>query len=156
MRQFASALLGAVFLLSSLPTALAAQENGTSERVLRLVSAQPGDDVWFRIVVDQSAASTGSTGHLLSSPAVEKVQEQTWIQTPAQVLLATDQPFEITFATRNPQEELELVVDPSVLRQVRVAGDRVVIGRSEAGGGINVLAATRILQRALTPPVVEP
>ena len=156
MRQFASALFGAVFLLSSLPTALAAQENESSARVLQLVSAQPGDEVWFRIVVDHSAAPAGQTGHLLSSPAVEKVQEQTWIQTPAQVLLATDQPFELTFATRNPQEELEMVVHPSVLSQVRVAGDRVVIGRSEAGGRINVLAATRMLQRALTPPVVEP
>ena len=145
-----------LFLLAALlavPQHTLAQQPDSRTRTLSLVSPQPGREVWLAVRLDPSSTPVGSRAEVVAGSAVVRADGQTRVQTPATIRITTSQPFVLTLATVDPGEELRLVVQQEPLRELWITGDRLVLGRTEEGGAIDLRSARYIEQRAVQPAV---
>ncbi len=91
---------------------------------------------------------------MLEAAQAMRVNDQIRILTPARFQVTTVEPFQLTFATDEPGEQIRLVVEPDSLRELRITGNRVVIGRSTTGERIELRSPNQIELRSI--PTSEP
>jgi hypothetical protein len=131
MRRSIAVLLG--LALAGSAQIVAAQD--PPSRTLRVVSPVPDQEVSFRVQVDASAAPSGQTLQLRSSSAVYRRGDHLDIGTPAEFLLSTEAPFQVSFSAASAAEPVRLLIAADG-QDLQISGTRVVLARDTDGAPV--------------------
>lgn len=140
--------------LAALPGAAPAQDRTDPPGEIRVTSATPGQDVYFRVQVESSVEAAGGTLELLGAAAVSRHGEDFQVRTPATLRILSGGPFRVTLASA-PGEGGIQVVRVAGDREVTASGDALTLAREEHGGGVSLLRAKEIHVRLLEKPVAR-
>lgn len=152
MRPLALAL--PLLVLAALPAAARAQAPAPADsaKELRITSASPGWDAFFRVRVDAGSAPAGSTLEVTAASAMQKQGEDVQVRTPATLRIVSDAPFRVTLASAAGEGPIQLV-STTAGREVVVSGDEISLEREERGGPVTLLRAKEIQVRVPEKPV---
>ena len=150
MRPLALAL--PLLALAALPGAARAQTPADPAEELRVTSASPGRDAYFRVRVDAGAAPAGSTLVVTAASAMQKQGEDVQVRTPATLRIVSEAPFRVTLASAAGEGPIQLVRSGGD-REVVVSGDEISLEREERGGPVTLLRAREIHVRVPEKPV---
>jgi hypothetical protein len=137
--------------LAALPGAALSQERTDPPREIRVTSATPGKDVYFRVQAESSLEAAGGTIELVGASAFSRQGEDVQVRTPATLRILSEGPFRVTLASV-PGEGWIQVVRIGGDREVTASGDVLTIAREERGGGVQLLTAKEMHVRLLEKP----
>lgn len=150
MRPLALAL--PLLVLAALPAAARAQAPADPAKELRVTSASPGRNAYFRVRVDAGAAPAGSTLEVTAASAMQKQGNDVQVRTPATLRIISEGPFRVTLASAAGEGPIQLV-STTADREVVVSGDEISLEREERGGPVTLLRAKEIRTRVPEKPV---
>ncbi|MEW5927896.1 MAG: hypothetical protein AB1941_10445 [Gemmatimonadota bacterium] len=148
MRPLALAL--PLLLLAALPARAQAPADPAKE--LRITSASPGRDAYFRVRVDAGSAPAGSTLWVTAASAMQKQGDDVQVRTPATLRIVSEAPFRVTLASAAGEGPIQLLRSAGG-REVVVSGDEISLEREERGGPVTLLRAREIHVRVPEKPV---
>ncbi|HEV2733552.1 MAG TPA: hypothetical protein VGV85_01900 [Longimicrobiaceae bacterium] len=140
-----------LLVLAALPGAALAQDRTDPPKEIRVTSATPGQDVYFRVQMESSVEAAGGTLELVGASAISKQGEDVQVRTPATLRIISEGPFRVTLASA-PGEGRIQVVRIGGDREVTASGDLLTLAREERGGGVQLLRAKEIHVRMLEKP----
>jgi hypothetical protein len=138
--------------LAALPGAALAQDRTDPPKEIRVTSATPGQDVYFRVQMESSLEPAGGTLELVSASAFSKQGEDVQVRTPATLRILSEGPFRVTLVSVRGEGRIQ-VVRIGGDREVTASGDVLTFAREERGGGVLLLSAKQMHVRLLDKPV---
>ena len=141
-----------LLVVAALPGAALAQDRTDPPKEIRVTSATPGQDVYFRVQMESGQEADGGTIELLGATMIAKQGGDLQVRTPATLRILSEGPFRMTLASA-PGEGRIQVVRIAGDREVTASGDVLTLAREERGGGVLLVRAKEMHVRLLEKPV---